>query len=107
VLLFTTLVRRGHWVWDKALGWRIFRLVIAAAVMAAAVHIASGYAAPYIQSSTPLLQQVPVLLALIGFSMVIYFGVAFAIGGADLGAIRRNLKRNRNTPPPEDLSDNA
>jgi putative peptidoglycan lipid II flippase len=106
-LLFTTLVRRGHWVWDKTLAWRIVRLLIASAIMAAALHYVSIYAAAYIQSSTPLLQQVPVLLALIAFSMVIYFGVAFAIGGADLGAIRRNLKRNRNTPPPEDLSDNA
>jgi putative peptidoglycan lipid II flippase len=106
-LLFTTLVRRGHWVWDKAFGWRVIRLIIASVLMAVALHFASSYAAPYIQSSTPLLQQVPVLLALIGFSMLVYFSVAFAIGGADLGAIRRNLKRGRNTPPPEDLSDGA
>jgi putative peptidoglycan lipid II flippase len=107
VLLFTTLVRRGHWVWDKAFGWRILRLVVAAAVMAGAVHLVSGYAAPYIQSSTPLLKQVPVLLALIGFSMLVYFGVAFAIGGADLGAIRRNLKRGSRSAPPDDLSGGA
>jgi putative peptidoglycan lipid II flippase len=39
--------------------------------------------------------------------MVVYFGTAFAIGGASLGMLRRNLKRGKTSPavpeqPPQD-----
>ena len=106
VLLFTTLLRRKHWIWDKALGMRITKLLVSAAIMAAAVRYASTFAAPMLQPATPVLQQVPVLLALIGFAMLVYFSIAFAIGGADLGMIRRGLKRSENKSesqlPPQD-----
>ena len=32
---------------------------------------------------------------LIGGAMIVYFGTAFAIGGADFGMIRRNMRRGR------------
>jgi putative peptidoglycan lipid II flippase len=32
--------------------------------------------------------------------MVVYFGVAFAIGGASLGMLRRNMKRGSAAPTP-------
>jgi putative peptidoglycan lipid II flippase len=97
VMLFTTLLRRGHWVWEKALTKRIALLIVSTAVMAGAVHFAAIYVSPWLQSSTPLLQQIPVLLALIGFAMVVYFVTAFAIGGADFGMLRRGLKRKKGT----------
>lgn len=99
IFLFVTLVRRGHWPLDKALAWRVARLVMAALVMAACLHYASGLMATRLASTASLLEQVAALGALIGLSMVIYFGVAFLIGGADLGMIRRNIKRKAKPAP--------
>jgi putative peptidoglycan lipid II flippase len=93
VLLFTTLVRRGHLHVDRALVSRVVRLLIAAAVMAGALEYASAYAAPYISAKSHLLEEIGAVLALIGLAMVVYFGVAFAIGGASIGMLRRNMKR--------------
>lgn len=98
-LLFVTLVRRGHFDMDRAFAWRLVRLVIAAGVMAGALEYASTYASPYITPQSPLLYQVAAVFALIGIAMVVYFGTAFAIGGASLGMLRRNLKRKAGTPP--------
>ncbi|MDO6966277.1 murein biosynthesis integral membrane protein MurJ [Rhizobium alvei] len=93
VLLFATLVRRGHFEVERALVWRLVRLVIAAGIMAAVLEYASIYTAPYIRPESGLLEQVGAVFALIGLAMIVYFGVAFAIGGASLGMIRRNIKR--------------
>ncbi|MCV3736589.1 murein biosynthesis integral membrane protein MurJ [Rhizobium sp. TRM96647] len=99
IFLFVTLVRRGHWPLEKALVWRVARLVIAAFVMAASLDYASGLMAARLASTASLLEQVAALGALIGLSMVIYFGVAFLIGGADLGMIRRNIRRKAKPAP--------
>ncbi len=108
VLLFVTLVRRGHWVWDKALGRRVIRLLIAATVMAGAVKYAATYFGNYLQPTTPLLTQIPMLLGLIGLAMLVYFTTAFAIGGADLGMLRRSLKRGDRAPTdPKDVNDST
>lgn len=98
-MLFVTLVRRGHFDMDRPFAFRLIRLVIAAAVMAGALEYASTYAAPYITPQSPLINQVGAVLGLILVAMVVYFGTAFAIGGASLGMLRRNLKRKPGTPP--------
>lgn len=100
-LLFITLVRRGHLDIERALVNRLIRLVVAAVVMAGVLEYASLYAAPYISPTSSLLEEIAAVLALIGLAMIVYFGVAFAIGGASLGMLRRNLKRKAGTPPPE------
>jgi putative peptidoglycan lipid II flippase len=99
IMLFTALVRRGHFDMDRPFAWRLVRLVIAAGVMAGALEFASTHAAPYITPQSPLIHQVGAVFALIGIAMVVYFGTAFAIGGASLGMLRRNLKRKPGTPP--------
>ncbi|MFM2280803.1 MAG: murein biosynthesis integral rane protein MurJ, partial [Pseudomonadota bacterium] len=99
VLLFVTLVRRGHFEVERALVWRLVRLVIAAAIMAATLEYASLYTAPYIRPESGLIEQVGAVFALIGLAMIVYFGVAFAIGGASLGMIRRNIKRGSAPAP--------
>ena len=93
LLLFVTLVRRGHWPLEKALAWRVVRLLIATAVMAVSLEYASGYFADRLASSAGLLEQVLTLGLLVVIAMVVYFSVAFLIGGADLGMLRRNMKR--------------
>jgi putative peptidoglycan lipid II flippase len=97
-LLFVTLVRRGHFEMDRPFITRLIRLVIATAVMAAALEYASDYAAPYLRPDSGLLYQLLAVLGLIGFAMTVYFGTAFAIGGASLGMLRRNLKRGKAAP---------
>ncbi|MGN7294639.1 murein biosynthesis integral membrane protein MurJ [Rhizobium sp. SAFR-030] len=95
VLLFATLVRRGHLEWEWALARRTLMLLVSTAIMCAALTYALGHASPYLSPGTGLLEQVAALLVLIGIAMIVYFGCAFLIGGADLGMIRRNLKRRR------------
>ena len=58
-----------------------------------ALYLALGYSAPYLGSASPLAVQALTLAVLIGAGSLVYFAVAFGIGGADLGMIRRNIKR--------------
>ena len=67
--------------------------------MAGALEYASIHAAPYLRPQSGLIEQVLAVFALIGIAMVVYFGTAFAIGGASLGMLRRNLKRGSGAPP--------
>ncbi|MCF3639199.1 murein biosynthesis integral membrane protein MurJ [Rhizobium sp. TRM95111] len=99
IFLFATLVRRGHWPLEKALAWRVARLVTATIIMAVSLHYASGALADRLAPTSPLLDQVSALAALVVLAMGIYFGVAFLIGGADLGMIRRNIRRKAAVKP--------
>lgn len=97
VLLFGMLVWRGHWGRDIPLLTRIPRLVIAAAGMAIALHFALQSLAYEVSSAAPLIVRATTLCALVAVAMVIYFAIAFGIGGANLGMIRRNIKRKAKT----------
>ncbi|MVA68765.1 murein biosynthesis integral membrane protein MurJ, partial [Agrobacterium vitis] len=105
VLLFTMLVRRGHLQVEWALVSRALRLLLAALAMGAALMALSGFFAPYIGTGSPFLHKVLVLFIQIGLAMLIYFSLAFLIGGADLGMLRRNLKRKRRATPSEAADD--
>jgi len=96
-LLFATLARRGHWGRDVLLLSRIPRLIVAATVMAIALYLGIDYLSGYLASSAPLYTQVAALAALIVAAMIIYFTLAFGIGGADIGMIRRNIRRGGKT----------
>jgi len=61
--------------------------------MAVSLEYASGYLADRLAPGSPILERVSALGLLVVFAMVVYFSVAFLIGGANLGMIRRNLKR--------------
>ncbi len=93
ILLFATLVWRGHWGRDIPLLTRIPRLMVAAAVMAIGLHYAIEWLAFPLSTAAPLLMRVATLAALIFAAMVVYFTLAFASGGASLAMIRDNLKR--------------
>lgn len=98
VLLFFTLWKRGDLTWEWSLARRTLMLLIATGIMAASLIYAMPYAAPWLTPGSGLLHQLAALFGLIGIAMVVYFAVAFLIGGADLGMIRRNLKRGRRAP---------
>lgn len=93
MLLFATLYRRGHLTWEWALLTRTLRLIVAAAIMAVMLVYMSDYWSSWLAPEASLLQQVTALGGLVAVAMVVYFSIAFAIGGADLGMLRRNLKR--------------
>lgn len=93
VLLFITLHRRGHLTWEWALFTRTLRLMIAAAIMAVMLVYLSDYWSAWLAPDASLLHQLTALGGLVAIAMVVYFGVAFAIGGADIGMLRRNLRR--------------
>jgi putative peptidoglycan lipid II flippase len=73
--------------------------------MAVALEYASGYFADRLSSAAPLYEQILALGLLVVLAMLVYFSVAFLIGGADLGMIRRNMKRKPKSAPAEDPSE--
>jgi putative peptidoglycan lipid II flippase len=99
-LLFGTLLWRGHWGTDTPLLSRLPRLLLSAAVMAGCLWLAAGWLAPALVADASFLSQLAALALLIAGAMVVYFGLAFATGGADVGMIRRNIRRQGNGIPP-------
>ena len=104
VLLFVTLLRRGHLTWEWALLRRTVLLIVAAAIMGGVLYYLRSVFAVSLASGSPFWTKLGALGILIGVSMVVYFAVAFLIGGADLSMIRRNMKRKTaaKVAPPED-----
>jgi putative peptidoglycan lipid II flippase len=93
LMLLGVLVWRGHWGRDIGLLTRIPRLLIAAAVMGGFLYVGIRWFAPQLASASPLYTQAIALASLSAVATVIYFAVAFAIGGADFGMIRRSIRR--------------
>jgi len=93
VLLFATLVRRGHWGRDIPLLTRIPRLLAAAAIMGFGIHYAVGHYAWQLSTAAPFLVRAGTVFLIVIAAMVVYFGLAFGTGGANTGMIRRNIKR--------------
>lgn len=92
-MLLFVLIRRGHWSRDAGLMRRIPRLIVASAAMAGALWFAARQAEPWLSSSAPVYTQATALAILVVGAMIVYFAVAFGIGGADFGMIRRNVRR--------------
>jgi putative peptidoglycan lipid II flippase len=61
--------------------------------MAGALYFGAEWLAPELASSAPLVTKGVTLMLLLGAGGFIYFVLAFAIGGADLGMLRRSLAR--------------
>lgn len=99
LMLLVVLVRRGHWGREEALMRRIPRLVLSSALMGVALWFGSHALAPYLASGSPLVVKASALGLLCLGGMVLYFALAFAIGGADLGMIRRNMRRRSASAP--------
>jgi putative peptidoglycan lipid II flippase len=99
VLLLAVLIWRGQWGRDVGLITRIPRLLVAAAVMAGALWFGIRHFAAELAANSPLHTQAATLAGLVAGGAVIYFVVAFGIGGADLGMIRRNIRRRAGAAP--------
>ena len=92
-LLFGTLLWRGQWGRDIPLVTRLPRLVLCAAVMAGGLWFAADWLAPALASDASIISQAAALAVMVAGAMVVYFGLAVVTGGADLGMIRRNIRR--------------
>ena len=51
------------------------------------------YLEPQLASASPVYTQALTLAAIVAGAMVIYFTAAFGLGGADIGMIRRSVRR--------------
>ncbi|MGE0503580.1 MAG: murein biosynthesis integral membrane protein MurJ [Rhizobiaceae bacterium] len=100
LLLLGTLIWRGHWGSDRPLLMRVPRLVGAACLMALAIHFARQPMAHFLVPTASLWEQVLALGGLIIGAMVVYFVLAFGSGGADIGMIRRNVRRGGSDEAP-------
>ncbi len=98
-LLLGVLIRRGHWGSDAGLMKRAPRLVLASAVMAAAIYGGVLWLEPQLASASPIHTQAGALAAIVFGAMAVYFAAAFGLGGADIGMIRRNIRRKGNAAP--------
>jgi putative peptidoglycan lipid II flippase len=96
-LLFGMLLWRGHWKIDLPLLTRIPRLLIAAGLMALAIHYALTYFAFELSSAASIAVRAGTLLGLVFAAAVLYFGLAFLSGGASLRMVKRGLKRKPKT----------
>ncbi|MBK3746076.1 lipid II flippase MurJ, partial [Paraburkholderia aspalathi] len=64
---------------------------------AAALYFSAQYFTPQLEKSAGLLVQASTLGLMIVTAMVIYFGTAFAFGGASLSMLRGSLRRKGKT----------
>ncbi|TJW91374.1 MAG: lipid II flippase MurJ, partial [Mesorhizobium sp.] len=101
LMLLGVLIRRGHWGRDVQLMRRIPRLVLSAAVMAAALYFAEHWFAAQLASGSPLVVKTATLLGLVAGGALLYFVTAFVTGGADYGMIRRSIRRKGPAPTRE------
>jgi putative peptidoglycan lipid II flippase len=97
-LLLGILVRRGHWGGDRGLLLRIPRLIAASAIMAGVLLFATDFLGPQLAPSSPLAIQAAALAAMVAIGMAVYLAAALALRGADLGTIRRSLRRDGRGP---------
>jgi putative peptidoglycan lipid II flippase len=92
-ILFTLLMRRGHWPLDRPTLRRIaLTLGVSAAMAAALLAAAAGFDFAF-RPSAGVLVQAGALLVLVIAGAALYFALAHFSGAADLSALMRNLRR--------------
>jgi len=90
VLLYRTLVARGHFVADDRLRRRVPRLLVASLAMGATLWLLRGFLTPYVHGSGAM--RFGALAVLVGGGTIVYGLAALAIGAftlKDLGLLRR------------------
>lgn len=105
LMLLAVLIRRGHWGRDAHLLKRIPRLVLSSALMAVFLHYGAIWCGLWLASSAPLLTKAAALAGLCAGGALVYFALAFAIGGADAGMVRRNIRRGGAKATPDAIGD--
>ena len=89
-LLFTTLVDRGHFVFDARARRALPLIVVASLLMGVVLWVGARVLAPWLASGEPLWSKAAALSALIGGAMLVY-GVAMVA----TGVLRPSMLRRR------------
>ena len=95
-LLYTTLVKRGHFVPDAGLRRRAWRLGVAALAMGAVLALTQGYLAPYTHGGWFV--RLGAMVVLVGGGVCVYGVASFALGAftrEDLSLLRRRRASNK------------
>lgn len=95
ILLLLTLIKRKHWAHEKALTIRMIKLLLSSAIMATALYYAVDFLSYPLSSSASFSYRAGTVFALVLGAMVIYFGLAFALGGIKLNLVKRILRRGK------------
>ena len=91
LLLWRTLVKRGHFIADARLRRRAWRLAAAALVMGVVMWFANDLFRPYITG--PSLERWGAMLALVTLGTLVYGAATFLFGAFRLADVRRLVKR--------------
>jgi putative peptidoglycan lipid II flippase len=100
-LLYFTLIRRGYWARDDGLVRRLPRLLLAAVLMGVALWYGAQYLEPSFAPGVAFWTKAGALLLLILGGAVVYFALAFGLGGADAGMLKRGMRRKPPASEPE------
>ena len=93
LLLWVTLLRRGHFTIDAALRRNLWRMALASLVMGATVAALQYNTLGIFTTGTPLALRLGAMLAMIAAGAAVYTGLAFALGVLNLPALRRLVRR--------------
>jgi putative peptidoglycan lipid II flippase len=91
--LYAILHARGHFRIQAWLWGRILKQLIAAAAMAAVIYFMQGMLENFFAGSTG--RRVIAVGALVGVGGVVYFGIAWIIGGMDKDDILALVRRKK------------
>ena len=91
LLLYTTLVRRGHFVPDARLRHRAWRLAAAALTMGIVLWVCEGRLMPYVHSTWHV--RILAMVALVGAGSVVYGLATIALGAFSRDDIALLLRR--------------
>jgi putative peptidoglycan lipid II flippase len=92
-LLGLFLRRRGHFDLAGAVWFKHGLIVLVSLVMGVVLHMLAQRGAVHLASGTPLWEKAGVLVALVGFGMLLYFTLIHFSGAQPLGLLLRRLRR--------------
>jgi putative peptidoglycan lipid II flippase len=92
-LLWTTLVKRGHFTLDRRMARAFAMIVLSSVVMGAALIGAAHYLGTYFAPDRGFVVHVMALTALIGIGLVVYAAVILVTGTLNLRQLRKISRR--------------
>ena len=92
-LLWTTLVRRGHFAVDRRMGRAFAAILFSSVVMGAVLVGAAHILGPYFGSDSGFLAHLLALAVLIGAGLAVYGAAVLATGAINLRQLRKLLGR--------------
>ncbi len=99
-MLYTTLVKRGHFAADAGLRRRIPRLALAALIMGGALWAGEGLLDPWLTGA--MIQRYVALTLLVGAGVALYGLASFVTGAYRLSDLKALLRRRGATAPREE-----